>query len=160
MFANTGIQYNISTLIRYFLFAIINFMICVIYVTFLVFSLIALSYTPYSDFEDLCPCSNLWYYLLCANVFCLLQNILFLSYYVDETILANRAISGFLLLFQFALFGWGLYEFYGVPCIGDLKSYLIYQLSYMFMIYNNIICCILVIIVQCFITFMVYSHYN
>ena len=136
-----------------------NIIMTILYITFFVYSMPALISEPYESIYVVCPSSNLWYYLLYANIFCLLDNMLCLSVLFHSESIYTKNIRIFAYIFQFVMVMWGFYEFFVIPCTPLLEYFEIYQLTYIFMVYNIIIYSLLILIMQCTLTFIIYSHY-
>lgn len=102
----------------------------ILLIVYLVFMFKALLETQWDDVTDVCQKSNLWYYL--TTVFIL--NIFNKNDNNDnkdtDKERKNSFFDGIFLFFcSIGLFIWGAYELFGIGCVSELKSTLLYKLS-------------------------------
>jgi hypothetical protein len=111
-------------------------------IVFFVFAIKAIIETQWNDVTDLCEDSNLWYYLTSILVF----NILNRNLNDDKE--KNKEVF-IIVISLIGLFIWGAYELFGVKCINNLNTTLLYKLSLAYWIFVVVILGILILTIFC-----------
>lgn len=95
-------------------------------ILYFVYSIIALTDTSYKELRDICPDSNLWIYLLLT----LISSPGLGSLSARNTLSTSSDVCLLicLIIFQLGFICWGAYELWGVDCVNDIKSNIIYTM--------------------------------
>ena len=93
-----------------------------------VFGIMALVETSRSDLQDDCPDTHLWEYLAVILIMGLNNNRSIVKQSGSED--RSWLVILFTFLVQFGLLCWGSYELWGVDCVDDIDSNLIYTMAY------------------------------
>ncbi len=101
----------------------------VLLIVYLVFMFKAILETQWDDVSDVCEKSNLWYYLTTVFIIQIFNKNDDLSENENKKENKKSANNGFLFLCSIGLFIWGAYELFGISCVSELKSTLLYKLS-------------------------------
>ncbi len=111
-------------------------------IAYVVFSAIGLRDTSYKELREMCPDTNLWIYLLITLILGSGTHLQTAKLSLEDDINVIGLICG--IIAQLGFVGWGAYELWGVDCVDEIKSNLIYT-----MVYINIIVSIVIIGVIC-----------
>ncbi len=114
-------------------YTILTFLI----VAFFVFTFKALVETSCNDVNSVCKESNLWYYLTTIFIINVLSNNDNKKNYI-EFFCVN---TGFFL--------WGLYELFGVKCVNNLHSTLLYEFSLSYWIFISVVLFLVICVYVC-----------
>lgn len=93
-----------------------------------VYGIIGLYNTTFKDVDDLCPNSNLWYFMLVL----LILNIN-ISRGISRQLREDTDSSAFyitLFIIYIAYIAWGTYEVFGVSCVDKLHDTLLWKTSF------------------------------
>jgi hypothetical protein len=91
-------------------------------IVYVVFAIISLCETSYIEQKNMCKQSNMWLYILINLIISSVNTTSFVNKrYSDEK---QTPILNILILF--GLLSWGCYELFGVECVNNLHSTLLY----------------------------------
>ena len=125
-----------------FLSNILTYLITPFSVCFYVFILKAIIQTQWDDVSDVCEKSNLWYYLTTIFIISVMNP--------NDLIEKDKNLYVcFLILIFLGLFIWGAYELFGIGCVDNLESTLLYKLSLTYWIFSCV-CIGFLILSACF----------
>ena len=99
--------------------------LCILFcgsIIYLIFTIIALIKTPYKEQLDICDNSNIWICIL-VNLIVNGLNCIFVIKYIFNKCFYIEKENLYIFL---AILAWELYELFGVKCINNLKSSMLY----------------------------------
>jgi hypothetical protein len=99
-------------------------------VSLYVFSIMGLCETPYKDVDELCPESNLWYFLLVLLIMNLSSGKSAVKRFSDDSDSSNGCAALISLFIHIGYISWGTYEVFGVSCIDQLHDTLLWKASF------------------------------
>lgn len=112
----------------------ISFLILSCIIVFIIFTIISLSIYK---INNLCPESNLWYFVLTSLLIFIFSLV---NYKVNNT--SSKYIYNILcyLIISSTLITWGTYELFYITCVNKISNTMLYNISIIYWIYNISFC--------------------
>jgi hypothetical protein len=94
----------------------------------IVFSILGLVDTSHKELQEQCPGTNLWVYLLVILILNYANHTQNITQMTENNPNLCTLICG--LMIQIGFIAWGSYELWGVDCVDQIKSNLIYTMVF------------------------------
>lgn len=158
---STDIETSILDSICIFFGIILVFGVFGCIITYIVYVIMSLCETSYSEQKDMCKESNVWLFLLLDLIAKLIVgNLSAKSKYnsIQESNTESKSNNTLESLISLSFAIWGCYELFGINCVDNLKSTLLYTMLQVTVINNIIIFGIIILttISVCCIGYCVY----
>jgi hypothetical protein len=141
------VEYKCSELFIWGLFYITIYGLTITYIVFIIMSICQ---TSYSEQKDICEKSNAWLYLLLNMIISIIIRSTKLNS-TDSTNLKCHFLAELLVGFVFVI--WGCIELFGIGCFDKLKSTLFYTMVEISVISNIVGLAIMIILELCVVNF-------
>jgi len=118
-------------------------------ITYIVYMIMSICQTSYNEQKDICNKSNAWLYLLLSLIINVIVGSAATKSQSSDNSKYKSNISCKIILQIFTCVTfliWGCVELFGVECVGDLKSTLLYTMLQVTVITNIVVGCISLII--------------
>jgi len=116
-------------------------------VTYYVYSIISLCQTSYIEQKESCSKSNMWLYVLINTIISIIVNLNnFQNKLLENSDNIKNKVNYVEILIILGMTVWSCYEFFGINCIKELSSTILYTILEISVIINIILSGILFII--------------